>query len=59
MTKIKEIRIKKNLSQSELARLSGMDRSNLNKIENGKKQPTLQTLNKIAGALKVSVKSLL
>ena len=59
MTKIKEIRIKKNLSQSELARLSGMDRSNLNKIENGKKQPTLQTLNKIAGALRVSVKSLL
>ena len=59
MTKIKEVRIRKQLSLSQLAKLSGIDRSNLSKIENGRNQPTLQTLNRIAEALKVSVRSLL
>ena len=59
MTKIKEVRIRKQLSLSQLAKLSGINRSNLSKIENGKNQPTLQTLTRIAEALKVSVRSLL
>lgn len=55
--KIKEIRIEKNMSQSELARLSGVNQSCISYLENRKrtKSPILKNLEKIAKALDVCV----
>ena len=39
------------LSQVELARLAGVDRSNLTRFENGKYNPSLEIMVKIAGAM--------
>ena len=54
--KIRSMREKRGLSQGELAKLAGIDRSNLNKIERGLKQPGLKTLTRVAKALNVSIK---
>lgn len=51
--KIKEIRVDKMLSQSELARIAGMSQSYLSELESNKKSPTLRQLCKIADALGV------
>jgi transcriptional regulator with XRE-family HTH domain len=48
--KIKEYRMKKCLSQTELAKILDIDRSYLSQIENGK-QPSLKLLERIADAL--------
>jgi len=55
---IYKIRTKKNLSLRQLADLSGIGKTTINDIENGKKSPTLDTLGKIAQALEVDVKDL-
>lgn len=51
--KIKEVRIEKKLSQSQLARLANMSQSYLSELESNKKSPTLRQLCKIADALGV------
>ncbi len=51
--KIKFERMKRNLSQDELAFNAGISRAGLSKIETGKVSPTMDTLEKIAGALGV------
>lgn len=51
--KIREIRITKKLSQSELAKKSGVSQSYLSELESNKKSPTLRQLFKIAKALDV------
>lgn len=51
--KIKEVRISKNISQSELARLVGMSQGYLSALESNKKSPTLRQLCKIAEILNV------
>lgn len=56
---IKEIRNGENLSQQELAEKCGLSPSFLGEIEIGKKYPSLQTLEKIALALKIDVYRLL
>jgi transcriptional regulator with XRE-family HTH domain len=54
--KIRQFRKRKNLTQAELARRLGVDRSTINKIENGKIRPSLALLERIAHELGVSVK---
>lgn len=43
------------MSQAELARACGKDRQNIEKIENGRVNPTLFSLYEIAEALEVSL----
>lgn len=55
---IREVRERKNLSQEELARLSGISASHIGYIENGERQPTLLVMCKLADALKVPIDEL-
>ena len=48
---IKKIRLEKNLSQEKLAKLSGLTKGYISKIEKSDKAPPLSTLSKIAHAL--------
>ena len=56
---IKVKRRQRGLNQEQLAEMAKMDFTSINEIENGKRNPSLRTLNKIARALKVSPKDLL
>lgn len=56
---LKKLRIKKDISQIELARILGVDRSFVSNIENGKTNPTLATIAKLAKAVGASVNDLL
>jgi transcriptional regulator with XRE-family HTH domain len=56
---LKKLRIKKDISQIELARMLGVDRSFVSNIENGKNNPTLSTITNLAKALGVSTNELL
>lgn len=47
----KELRKKKHLTQTQLAEKTGMGKGQISKIENGKFNLTLATINKIASAL--------
>ena len=51
---IYECRTKKNLTLRELSKVSGVSKSQINLIENGKTHPNVYTLCLIAAALKVS-----
>lgn len=53
--RITEIRLKKKISQTEIAYRCGFDKSNYNTIENGKRNPTILSLQKIAQALEVEL----
>lgn len=57
--RIKEIRLQKKISQTEIAYRCGFDKSNYNTIESGKRNPTIISLLKIAKALGVSLIELL
>lgn len=54
-TKIKEIRKQKGLTQKQLGDLCGIADSNIRKYENGKQNPKIETLQKIADALGCSL----
>ena len=56
---MKKIRAQKNMSQGDICRAIGADRAYISNVESGNKNPTLETLTKIAGALGVSVDKLL
>jgi transcriptional regulator with XRE-family HTH domain len=56
---IKKLRIEKDISQIEFARILGVDRSFVSNIENGKNNPTLSTITSLAKALGVSTNELL
>lgn len=56
--RIKELRTDKGWSQSDLARACGKDRQAIEKLENGKVNPTLYSLQEIAKALGVSLSTL-
>ncbi len=56
---MKRIRAKKKMSQGDIARALEVDRGYISNIENGKKNPTLATLQKLADALGVSPDELL
>ena len=48
----------KNMSQEQLATDSGIDRSHMGFIEQGRRKPTLSTLHKIAKSLVISLEQL-
>ncbi len=56
---LKKIRTKKNITQIEIAKTLGVDRSFVSNIENGKNNPTLSTITSLAKALGVSTNELL
>jgi transcriptional regulator with XRE-family HTH domain len=56
---IKKLRKEKGLQQKQMALELGIDQSNYNKIENGKREPSLDLLNKLAGLFGVSVDDIL
>ena len=51
---LQKIRLEQNLSQSELAELSEIDRTFISLLERGKRQPSLTTLFQLALALKLN-----
>ena len=56
---IKKLRTQKKLSQDKLARLADMPYNTLVKLESGKsKNPTFETLSKLADTLEVSIDKL-
>ena len=56
---MKRIRAKKKMSQGDISRALEVDRGYISNIENGKKNPTLATLQKLADALGVPPDELL
>lgn len=56
---LKKIRIKKNITQIEIAKTLGVNRSFVSNIENGKNNPTLSTIANLAKVLGVSTNELL
>ena len=56
---IKKIRTRKGMSQGDICRALDMDRGYMSAIENGKKNITIQQLERLAQALDVSVDKLL
>lgn len=56
--RIVELRSQKGWSQSDLARACNKDRQALEKLENGKVNPTIYSLLEIAKALEVDLKEL-
>ena len=56
---LKKIRTKKNITQVQIAKTLGVDRSFVSNIENGKTNPTLSTIASLAKALGVSINELL
>lgn len=57
--KIIELRNKKGWSQSDLARACGKDRQAIEKLENGKVNPTVYTVHEIANSLEIDLYQLL
>ncbi|CAA0154634.1 Putative transcriptional regulator [Tenacibaculum maritimum] len=56
--RIIELRTRKGWSQSDLARACNKDRQAMEKLENGKVNPTIYSLLEISKALDVSLKEL-
>ena len=57
--RLKRIRTKKGISQGEIARRLEVDKGFVSNIENGKANPTLSTIAKLAKSLGVSVGELM
>jgi transcriptional regulator with XRE-family HTH domain len=57
--KIREIRNKKELTQEDLAYYADLDYSYVNQIENGRRNPSIDAIEKIAKALGVKTKDLI
>lgn len=56
---LKRIRAEKGISQGDIVKSTGIDKAMISNIENGKTNPTLATIAKLAGALGVSVGELM
>jgi len=56
---LKRIRTKNNITQVEIAKKLGVDRSFVSNLENAKTNPTLATITNLAQALGVSTNELL
>jgi transcriptional regulator with XRE-family HTH domain len=57
--KLREVRLKKKLSQGDVARTLGVHRSYISGLERGRRNPSLLTIQKIAKAIDISPKELL
>ncbi len=55
---LKTLRTRKGITQIEIANILGVDRSFVSNIENGKNNPTLSTITKLAKAINVPVDEL-
>jgi len=53
--KIKEIRLKKEMSQADVAKILGVHPTYISGIERGLRNPSLLTMEKISKALNVSI----
>ena len=56
---LKRIRTARGISQGEIGRILGVDKGFVSNIENGKTNPTLATIAKLAKAIGVSTDELL
>ena len=56
---LKKLRLKKKMSQGDISRKLGVDRAYISSIENGRMNPTLSTLEKLAEAINVPSSKLL
>lgn len=52
--KLREARLKKNLSQGDVARILAVHRSYISGLERGRRNPSLLTVHKVAKALGIS-----
>jgi len=59
MERIRQLRKEQGLSQAKLAVMADMDPATLNRLEQGKGNPNLKTLERVATALDVEVAELL
>ena len=57
--KVREIRLKKSMSQGDIARILDLHRSYISGLERGVRNPSLLTVQKVAKALGVSPKELI
>ncbi|MGV3609849.1 MAG: helix-turn-helix domain-containing protein [Fluviicola sp.] len=57
--RVKEIRVQKGLTQTELANKIGKDHPSINKLENGKVNPSYYFLYEVAQGLGVDIKDLI
>lgn len=57
--KVRQERLKRKLSQEELAELSGFHRTYIGMVERGEKNITIKNIEKIASALKISPSELI
>ena len=53
--KLRQLRLKKQISQEELAYKSGLNRAYIGYIERGERNPSTETLSKIATVLNVKL----
>jgi len=56
--KIQGLRKDNKLTQEKLAEMTGLDRTYISDIERGVRNPSLKSLQKLAGALKISISDL-
>lgn len=56
---LKKIRTKKGISQGDIARTLDVSRGYISNIENGKTNPTLATISRLAKAVGVSIDELM
>lgn len=56
---LKRIRLEKDISQSEVAKALGVSRGFVSNLENGKTNPTLTTISRLANAVGVTADKLL
>ena len=56
---LKSIRLQKNITQGDICRALEIDRAYISALENGKRNPTVSTLERIAKVLGVSADELI
>jgi transcriptional regulator with XRE-family HTH domain len=56
---LKRIRAEKGISQGDIVKSTGIDKAMISNIENGKTNPTLATIAKLAKAIGVSIGELM
>ena len=57
--RLKELRLERELSQEQLGQLAGLDRTYISSAEAGRRNVSLKTIYKLAGALGVEARELL
>ena len=57
--KLKEFRVKKGLSQEELADIAGLHRTYVGSVERGERNISIDNMERLASALDISVQELL